>query len=160
MRIQLAAAMAALLCTGAAAARAAEDAPSPEQQLAGLAWMSGAWSATVGGAEVEEHWLAPRGGLMVGVGRTVGAGRTSFEFLRIEATAAGVAYLASPGGAAPTAFALVESGGERAVFANPDHDFPQRILYWKEGADTLCARVEGTVAGEVEGEQWCWNRVR
>ena len=146
-----------LLSTRTAAAAA--GAATPEQQLAGLAWMSGTWSATVGGAEVEEHWLAPRGGVMVGVNRTVGERRTSFEFLRIEATATGVAYLASPGGAPPTSFPLVETGAERAVFANPEHDFPQRILYWKEGADTLCARVEGDVGGRVEGEQWCWQRV-
>ena len=143
---------------GCAAAAVADGGPTPEQQLAGLAWMSGSWSATLGDAEVEEHWLAPRGGMMLGVNRTVGARRTAFEFLRIEATATGVAYLASPGGAPATAFPLVEAAAGRVVFANPDHDFPQRILYWKEGADTLCARVEGTVGGRVEGEQWCWQR--
>jgi hypothetical protein len=41
------------------------------------------------------------------------------------------------------------------VFANPQHDFPQRILYWRDG-DALCAAVEGALQGEETREEWCW----
>jgi hypothetical protein len=123
-------------------------------KLNGLAWMSGLWTATIDGVEMEEQWSAPRGGIMLGIHRDVSARRTSFEFLRIAETSDGIAYLAQPGGQPPTAFALVESSADRVVFANPRHDFPKRIIYWLKDAQ-LCARVEGD--GDA-AEQWCWTR--
>ena len=40
------------------------------------------------------------------------------------------------------------------MFANPEHDFPKRIIYWMKDAK-LCARVEGDGG---QGEEWCWAR--
>ena len=133
-------AMAAGLVAGSAIAGAAGDEPS----LASLAWMAGSWEGTADGVAMEEHWLPARGGAMLGVHRDVAGGRmVSFEFLRIEATAEGVTYLASPKGRPATPFRLVESGPARVVFANPEHDFPQRILYWLGEDGSLHARIEG-----------------
>ena len=80
---------------------------------------------------------------MLGIHRDTGGAKTAFEFLRIEESSGKITYLGQPAG--PTADAVPAGGerdGERAVFANPQHDFPQRILYWREGA-SLCAAVEG-----------------
>jgi hypothetical protein len=44
----------------------------------------------------------------------------------------------------------------RVVFENPAHDFPQRVIYWKDGND-LCARIEGTMNGKAESEEWKWS---
>lgn len=116
-----------------------------------LAWMSGHWAE----GDVEELWLAPKGDLMLGMSRTVRAnGRTAFEFIRIAKTADGIAYIAQPGGRPPTSFNLVESKPGRVVFANPEHDFPKRIVYELRG-EKLCTRTDdGT-----DGEEWCWSRV-
>lgn len=123
--------------------------------LADLAWMAGSWRAEWPGGSSEELWTDPDGGLMLGLNRSVREGKkTGFEFLRIEERNGAVVYLASPGGASPTAFELTEAKRNRAVFENPKHDFPQRIVYWKKDTN-LCARVE-TLAGE--GEEWCWER--
>ncbi len=43
------------------------------------------------------------------------------------------------------------------VFENAVHDFPQRILYWREG-EALLARVEGTLRGEPRSEEWRFSR--
>jgi Domain of unknown function (DUF6265) len=129
-----------------------------EPKLEDVAWISGHWSLTNDGATVEEVWLAPSGGLMTGMGRTVKNGRASFEFLRIQTTKDGVFYFAQPGGRPETPFRLVEATSTRAVFANPAHDFPQRILYTlRDGR--LCARVEGAMNGKEAAEEWCWSRV-
>ena len=129
-----------------------------EPKVDDLKWMAGHWSATVDGVEMEELWLAPSGNVMLGLHRDVKAGRSaSFEFLRIAVTKDGVAYLAQPGGKPATAFRLVESGPAKAVFANPTHDFPTRILYWMKGAQ-LCAAVEGTMDGKAVREEWCWSK--
>jgi Domain of unknown function (DUF6265) len=125
-----------------------------ETKIADLAWMTGHWTATIDGVEMEEAWSEPRGGLLLGVHRDISKKRTSFEFMRIAETPDGISFLAQPGGRPPVQFRLVESGDRRAVFANPAHDFPKRIIYWIEDAQ-LCARVEGD--GEAH-EQWCWSR--
>jgi hypothetical protein len=133
--------------------------PTAAQQkprLEALAWMAGSWARSAGAQSSEEHWTAAAGGIMLGVHRDVAAEKTSFEFLRIEETPEGIVYLASPGGRAATAFPLVEASAGRAVFANPEHDFPQRILYWRDRND-LCAAVEGAVQGENVREEWCWT---
>lgn len=125
-----------------------------------LAWMAGYWVRDAGGGRrVEELWLPPSGGVMLGLHRDVGAdGRTWFEFLRIAADGRGLAYWASPGGAAPTPFHLVETGDRHAVFANPEHDFPQRIAYWLDAAGALHARIEGEDGGEARSSEWSWRR--
>lgn len=127
--------------------------------VSALSWMTGAWAATIDGVDMEEHWIAPKGGSMIGVHRDVAKGRTvSFEFLRVEEQNGALVYLSSPMGKPATPFRLVESGPQRAVFANPQHDFPQRIIYWKDGAD-LRARIEGPRGGKTVGEEWRWSRL-
>jgi hypothetical protein len=124
--------------------------------LADLAWMSGSWSSIQESKVSEEHWTRPAGGMMLGVHRDVEGATAAFEFLRIEQSSGAITYLASPQGRPATPFTLVESSKERAVFANPEHDFPKRILYWREGA-SLCAAIEGPMNGQTVSERWCWE---
>jgi hypothetical protein len=108
-----------------------------------LDWLAGHWCSEQGDRRIDEVWLAGSGSAWHGVSRTLADGRLeSFEFMRIEADAAGTRFLAQPQGAAATAFALVEQGPRRASFANPAHDFPRRIDYQREG-DRLQARISG-----------------
>ena len=134
--------------------RAAAQLRSP---VADLDWLSGAWGGEKDGVYAEEHWMTPLGGTLVGMHRDVRGGRTmSFEFLRIEERGGKAVYLASPRGAPPTAFTSVEQAPGRVVFENRAHDFPQRIIYWRDGA-ALHARVEGLVRGAMESEEWQWR---
>lgn len=125
-----------------------------ETKLADLSWMAGHWASTINGVEMEELWSSANGGVMLGLHRDISKKRTSFEFIRIAETKDGIVYLAQPGGQPPTPFKLTESTSNRVVFANPEHDFPKRIIYWLHEGQ-LCARVEGD--GE-SAEQWCWTR--
>ncbi len=43
------------------------------------------------------------------------------------------------------------------VFANPEHDFPQRITYWLEGETGLRARVEAQRDGKWVGFDLAWK---
>ena len=140
--------------------------PGPSAgRIAELAWLEGHWTGNDGPLRMEEIWTSADGGALVGLHKDVstrgGAARmASFEFLRIEAGADGVAYVAQPGGQPPTRFPLVESGPRRAVFANLAHDFPQRILYWVDDAGALHARVEGPKGGKTVGQEWTWTKRR
>jgi hypothetical protein len=146
-----------------AAAVLASLSPAPGQQpskptLASLSWMTGSWSGLTEGVQMEEHCTAPNGNSMLGIHRDVGKGRTlSFEFLRIEQQGDRMVYLSMPNGRSPaTPFPMKEASAGRVVFENPTHDFPQRIIYWKDGSD-LRARIEGTMNGKMGSEEWRWR---
>jgi hypothetical protein len=145
----------ALLIFVAPAQAAAQSLP----RVASLDWMAGTWTQeTPAGRTVTESWVGPGHGLMVAANlATFPNGRKSYEFLRIADTADGVSYFASPGGKPPVEFKLRESGDRRVVFENPAHDFPQRILYWRDG-EVLVARIEGTVKGQARSEEWRFGR--
>ena len=124
-----------------------------------LAWMAGSWSSMRDGIREEEHWMAPRASVMVGMNRIVsGKQLRSFEFFRIEAQDDGVYYMSSPGGQPATPFKLIECGPARVVFENPTHDFPQRIISHRTHPDTLRARIEGTIRGALHSSEWAWTR--
>jgi hypothetical protein len=119
--------------------------PTSGSNLDQLAWMVGSWAMDAGGTYVEEHWTPARGNTMLATARTTRAGRTVFyEFLRIEQTGQTITYHGAPKGRYPaTPFKMTEMSDGKVVFENPQHDFPQRITYWREGADGMGARVEG-----------------
>lgn len=132
--------------------------PGPTPALADLAWMAGCWTGDEEGTVTEECWLAPSGGILLGMHRDVRpSGKSFFEFLRIEAVGDSAVYWGSPSGRPATPFGLVEKGPRRVVFANPAHDFPQRIIYWRTDDGLLHARVEGTVRGTLRQEEWHWR---
>ena len=122
-----------------------------------LAWMSGRWESLSGENWVEEIWSAPRGGTMFAVSRTgSGDSLVEYEFIRLQRGDDGLlAYLASPGGRPAVAFRLVESGATSATFANPDHDYPQRIRYERDG-DTMRATI--SAADGSEARSWSFSR--
>jgi len=120
--------------------RHAEDISLPTPAKAAIddvAWIAGAWAGTrSSGSSIEERWSPPLGGAMLAVSRTVNtSGRmVAFEYLRIVEREGGLVYAAQPGGAPKTEFVLTEcgpteAGGKRAVFDNPRHDYPKRIVY-------------------------------
>jgi hypothetical protein len=116
-----------------------------------LAWLSGCW--TIDGAETGsiESWLAPAGGTLLGVARTVKGGKTiAHEFMQIRALDDGtLAYIAKPSNQAEATFRLARIGTREVVFENSTHDFPQRISYRLVEAGVLHARIEGTRAGKA-----------
>jgi len=111
-----------------------------------LSWIAGDWQNALGGrAQIEEHWTQPAGGSMLGMSRTVAGGKTAeFEFLRIEQREDGIFYIAQPKGRCPaTDFKLTRASAQEAVFENPAHDFPKRIIYRKTADDALTASIDG-----------------
>ena len=116
--------------------------------IADVAWIAGDWQTPSGGRrQIEEHWTKPAGGSMMGMSRTVAGDKTvEFEYLRIEQRSDGVYYVAHPKGRCPgTDFKLTRASATEAVFENPQHDFPKRIIYRKTADDSLTASID---AGE------------
>jgi hypothetical protein len=106
------------------------------------AWLAGAWSNAEGESWTEEFWTHARGGIMIGASREGrGDQLRTWESIRILRKPDGtLAYVPMPNGGPPVEFALVRQDARSIEFANPAHDFPQRIRYWREG-DTLHAEI-------------------
>lgn len=114
--------------------------------LADISWMSGGWQTAPGGKrQIEEHWTKAGGASMLGMSRTVAGEKTvEFEYLRIEQRADGIYYVAHPKARCPgTDFKLTRASATEAVFENPQHDFPKRVIYRKSGHDELTATIDG-----------------
>lgn len=135
---------------------------SPEDaqpKITNLAWLAGHWEGERDGRVTEEVWLAPAGGFLLGMNRTVSkAGKGQFEFLRIEERPDGIVYVASPSGQATTDFPLVEAHDGYALFENPEHDFPKSVEYRRDAEGALHVRAARGTGGEGGGLEWTWTR--
>lgn len=122
-----------------------EDIPAPTPAKAtidDMQWLGGTWVGAKGTSSTEERWTPAGGGAMLGISRTIQEGQMrQFEYLRIVERDGGLVYVAQPGGSPPTEFVLTELDGERAVFDNPRHDYPQRIVYELSIEGTLGATI-------------------
>lgn len=123
-----------------------------------LGWLTGCWSRARANGITEEHWMAPRGGTMLGMSRTVRDGRTvEFEFVQIRAGEGTLVYEARPSGQPMATFPLRSATDDMVTFENPAHDFPQRIIY-RRTANGIEARIEGTMNGTPRAVDFPFTR--
>jgi len=132
-------------------------------EIDSLAWLAGCWEGRYeNGRIVTEQWMKPLGKVMMSMSRTVKNGETvGCEYVRLEQAEDGVIrYIAYPSGQAETSFLLVKLEGKKALFANPEHDFPQRIIYQWISPDSIFARIEGTIEGKEKSSNFPYRRVK
>lgn len=129
--------------------------------VSSLAWLAGCWSAEQGEAGSGEQWLPPAGGTLFGVSRTVKNGKTvEFEFLQLRLNDAGkLIFIAMPAGQKQTTFFASAIGKDSVTFENPQHDFPQKVIYRLQPDGRLIARIEGTRSGKFHGVDFPMKRV-
>jgi hypothetical protein len=127
-----------------------------------LGWIAGCWQQTGANARVvDEQWMTPRGNTMLGMSRTVrGDSLIEYEQLRIFERDGKAVYRAMPSGQPPAEFTAAGVSDTLVVFENPQHDFPQRIIYRKRGADSVIARIEGTANGRSRGVDFPYGQCR
>ncbi len=126
-----------------------------------LGWMQGCWLVVGAEPGSVEQWTSAQGGSLLGMSRTVKAGKTiEFEFMQIrEMTPGQLAFIAQPSGKPPTTFPLLKQDGNAVVFENKGHDFPQRVMYRPDGAQAMLARIEGVSKGTLTGMDFPMKRV-
>jgi hypothetical protein len=118
------------------------------QDVTQLSWMTGCWEQSRGSLTIEEQWTKPRGGIMLGVARTVkGDKAVETEFLKIAPEGGVLVYTPRIGNREPVPFKLLRISETEVVFENLTHDFPQRIIYRKQEGG-LFARIENKEKGQ------------
>lgn len=121
------------------------------------AFMSGCWIEQ-GERWTEECWLAPRGGNMLGASRSGRGDRViETENIRIDAEASGrIVYRAVMRTGGWTDFVRSASTDPGFTFVNAEHDYPQRIRYWREGPALL---AEISLLDGSKARRWKYQRM-
>jgi hypothetical protein len=110
--------LAVAILTISAPAYAVSDAPAMPE------WLVGAWEHEDGEGWADEYWTPLRGDMMMGSARSGKDEKLTFwEQMRIQKEDDGAVVL------------WVVSAENSIVFENPEHDYPQRIYYWREGKE-------------------------
>ncbi|MEZ4650880.1 MAG: DUF6265 family protein [Candidatus Eisenbacteria bacterium] len=125
-----------------------------------LGWLEGDWVRQTKRGLATESWTRVSANTMEGVAFvSVGEEIHVTEYLRLERLGEEVFYVAKPReNPFPTPFLLRECDEEHAVFENLNHDFPQRIIYTRNGDDGMTARIEGPGEGEVRAIDFRFER--
>ena len=136
-------------------------APLDAAVLEDLAWLKGCWESDGKNRQTTEHWLKPAGQTMLGLSRTVADGKTvEFEFMQIQQEESGdIYFIAKPSGQKETRFKLIKASEREAVFENPGHDFPQRVIYRSENEGVLLGRIEGIQNGSEKTVDFPMKRI-
>lgn len=149
-----------VICLVAVFASIAMSQTGTPARVAGLGWLSGCWEMKTEKRRtlITEMWMKPAGDAMLGVGRTLKAGKLiDYEFLRIVEDANGLAYISRPSAnKEDTVFRMTRIAANEIVFENRAHDFPQRIMYTRKG-EKMTARIEGTANGKTRGIDFAYE---
>ena len=124
-----------------------------------LAWMVGSWYGHIDGDDIDEHWSAPAGGVMVGMFRWFKGGKVHlYELLAIEPIDQGLVLrlkhfsLGLVGweekGIALD-YPLVQAGDREAVFERGGAFRATRFVYRRIGEDELVAIQENRKGDEI-----------
>lgn len=137
------------------------SADAAEPTVDDIRWLSGCWRMIGGEPGSGETWTAAAGGTLFGISRTIKNGRTvAHEFMQIRSGTSGkLAFIAQPAGQPAAEFVLVRLAQTEVVFENLTHDFPQRVIYRRDGA-RLAGRIEGTVSGQARSADFPMEAVR
>jgi Domain of unknown function (DUF6265) len=129
-------------------------------KLDALAWLSGCWFSTGGESGSGEFWLPAAGDRMLGIGRTISAGKTvQYEFLSVHVGAAGMlVYTAEPSRQQRTEFVATDLGDRTATFENHAHDFPQRIRYQLTSDSELQVVIDGLIKKKRRSMKFAFRR--
>lgn len=119
-----------------------------------LLWLVDSWINIDGETVSYEHWKKADDSLLEGSSETIKNGNTVFsEKLKIVKEKDGIYYVAEvKHNPLPVYFKLTMVSKNKAVFENPQHDFPQKITYEIEQG-TLHAFIEGP------GRSGKWEKV-
>ena len=149
----------ALGTTGGGDTLRREPADAPWPLLARAAWLAGRWVLDEPDRFIEEHWLAPRGDAMVGVGRTVEGGlMTGHELIVLRERDGKLSYEAHPSGQPAAVFPATTVSDSLLVFENPAHDFPQMIGYRRLADGGVVAWIEGRAGGASRRVEFAYRR--
>lgn len=152
--------IAALLLTGGPWLESADAEPLKKFEA-----LLGEWENVSNNTTYTETWKpGPCGNLEGSASMTDPQGKTLLtETLEIRVIGRHTVYIACVNNSPPVLFTLIgedatRDGARQWTFENPEHEFPQRIVYRLESNDILYACVEGKQKGKFTKEEFHLKR--
>lgn len=123
-------------------------------------WMTGCWRQVEAGRVIEEVWLPPAGGALLGVSRSLDRDSLrSWELMLVRTGPNGLVFEATPSGQPPAAFLASAVTDSSVAFENLTHDFPQLVRYARRGPDSMLAMISGVVRDRQRTINFAYARV-
>jgi hypothetical protein len=121
--------------------------PAYHPTASDLAWLEGVWRGRVGGRDFETRYTSPEGGLILSMSKYTANGKAvEFEFEQFDERDGTLMLTPYPQGKVSAVTFRVtdfDSKARRAVFENPEHDFPTKIGYQRVAENSLTILVSG-----------------
>jgi hypothetical protein len=128
-----------------------------EKDFNKLLWLEGDWKRTNAkpGRTASESWKKGRANELIGLGVSLKEKDTVFvEKLKILVKDNSIYYVADVAeNKAPVYFKFIELTNDGFVCENPDHDFPKKISYKREGN-----KVRATTSGDGKSIDFLFER--
>jgi Domain of unknown function (DUF6265) len=176
MQRGLRAAMSGVLAIGMAAAaygQAPAGGPAAVKATVDqLSWVAGPWRGTLNDRTIEQHWMAPLGGSLVGMYRSIRENRaTLYEilameqrgdevFLRIKHFTPGAGLVSQEAKDQSADHVLVKLEARSAVFEGSAGGNPVRVTFSSPDEDTLNITVERQREGKPVATEFKYKRIR
>jgi hypothetical protein len=135
---------------------------APKNNVEDFDWLQGQWIGASGEMKLFENWEPLKDNALKGEGGGyVGADTAFCEAIKIEQRGDTLFYVVSVKGSNELVdFKFTGYKMDSAVFENPLHDFPQRILYFQLPNNKLYACIDGLNAGKYERVEFFYEKVK
>ena len=119
-------------------------------KISDLSFMVGSFKGEVFGSPAEAHFMKPIQGKILGVARIISPdpNQDFAELSRIEESGGAIILTPMPNGEAGVSFVATSIEPNKVVFENPDHAFPNRIVYSLQKDGSLFTQVYGEQNGQ------------
>lgn len=120
-------------------------------------WLLGNWEHIIPEGRFTESWEEENDSVYAGKSFFITAAKdTTFaEYIQLTEDDGKLKYIVSvkgQNGEEPVAFTLTQASDRQLVFENPQHDFPDKIIYRKISADSVVAEISGLQNGRPSAE--------
>lgn len=121
-------------------------------------WLIGNWENTSPDGVLTENWQKLNDSTFSAASYLIkGKDTIHFETVVLAQKGETLTYLATVKGQndnKPVAFTSTSETENKLIFENPQHDYPQKIIYTKGPNNTLTAEVTGKLEGKVTTERF------
>lgn len=128
-----------------------------------LQQLTGTWRMQTAKRTIYESWQKAGSTSMLGRSFFIrGTDTVVMENIELSQKEKDIYYIpivSNQNGGQPTSFKLVSSANKTFVFENPEHDFPQRVIYHLVSKDSVHAWIEGKNKGKDARSDFYYSRV-
>jgi hypothetical protein len=133
------------------------------QRLADAKWLLGRWEQTTPKRTIYEIWTSNSDSTYSGKSYLLKEKDTivleTVSLLQKEGVLFYIPTVTNQNNSMPVSFKLTFTSGNKLVFENPGHDFPQKITYTLISSDSLMAEISGTLNDKEQLRQFPMKRI-